>query len=174
MNKQSEFEILVKSLALAHHHFSLNQIIHREVKGDLYKNNKVLWDVIQLGLEQSYLLGLAKFFERPKELDETISIYYFFDFGHNELLNRLQRIRNKMISHHDKKITKPSFLEDLKMDADDVKLLFRLATEAIEKLKADFGYIWPDHVVTGFEVDKEILRLQLVSLIGLLSQEAKT
>ncbi|MEK7505706.1 MAG: hypothetical protein AAB597_02320 [Patescibacteria group bacterium] len=166
MNKQKEFEILVKSLALAHHHSSLNQIIHEEIGGKLYEDHKVFWDVVQLGLEQSYLLGLAKFFERPKELDETISVYYFFDFGHNDLINRLKKIRNKMISHHDKKVTESSFLKELRISPDDVKLLFRLATEAVEKLKADFGYIWHDHVITGFEVDKEILRLQLKQLVS--------
>lgn len=168
MNKQKEFEILVRSLALAHHHFSLNQIIHKEISGKLYEDHKMFWNVVQLGLEQSYLLGLAKFFERPKELDETISVYYFFDFGHNDLINRLKKIRNKMISHHDKKVTQSSFLEELRISPDDVKLLFSLATEAVEKLKADFGYVWQDHVITGFEVDKEILRLQLVQLVGRL------
>lgn len=166
MNKQKEFEILVKSLALAHHHFSLNQIIHEEIGGKLYADHKFFWNTIQLGLEQSYLLGLAKFFERPKELDETISVYYFFDFGHNDLINKLKKIRNKMISHHDKKVTNPSFLEDLKMTPEDVKILFNLATEAVEKLKADFGYVWQDHVITGFEVDKEMLRIELRKIIG--------
>ena len=169
MNKQKEFEILVKSLALAHHHFSLNQIIHEEVGGKLYQDHKVFWDVVQLGLEQSYLLGLAKFFERPRELDDTISVYYFFDFGHNDLIHRLKKIRNKMISHHDKKVTEASFLEELRMSSDDVKLLFKLATEAVEKLKTDFGYVWQDHVTTGFEVDKEILKLQLKQLINRVS-----
>lgn len=172
MNKQNEFEILVKGLALAHHHFSLNQIIHQEIKGKSYKDHKIFWDVVQLGLEQSYLLGLAKFFERPRDLNETISVYYFFDFGHNKLLNKLKKIRNKMISHHDKKITESSFLKELRMSPDDVKLLFKLATEAIEKLKADFGYVWQDHVITGFEVDKEILRLQLAHLVSHLPRNS--
>ncbi len=168
MTKQKEFQILVKSLALAHHHFSLNEIIHQEVKGGLYQKYKFLWDVIQLGLEQSYLLGLAKFFERPKELDETISIYYFYDFGYNDLINKLKKVRNKMISHHDKKVTELSFLKGLKMNKEDVRLLFKLATEAVENLKKDFGYEYPDHVITGFEVDKEILRLNLKEWINKL------
>lgn len=171
MNKQKEFEILVKSLALAHHHFFLNQIIHEEIRGRLYEDYKVFWDVVQLGLEQSYLLGLSKFFERPRELDETISVYYFFDFGYNDLISRLKKIRNKMISHHDKKAAESSFLEELRISPDDVRLLFRLATEAVEKLKADFGYVWQDHVITGFEVDKEILRLQLAQLVSHLPQK---
>ncbi|OGY40353.1 MAG: hypothetical protein A2570_03705 [Candidatus Brennerbacteria bacterium RIFOXYD1_FULL_41_16] len=170
MNKQKEFEIMVKSLALAHYHFALNEAIHEKVGGKLYTDYKVLWDAIQLGLEQSYLLGLAKFFERPKELDETISVYYFFDFGHDELLNRLRRIRNKIIVHHDRKVAQPSFLEELKISRDDIKLLFQLSIETVEKLKTDFGYIWQDHVITGFEVDKLILQNQLSEWINRLSQ----
>ena len=161
MQKQKEFEILVTGLALAHKHFSLHQIIAQELKNKNHEKDKFLWDVIQLGLEQSYLTGLARFFERPKDLDETISIYYFFDFGHNEIINKLKKIRNKMISHHDKNLSKSSFLEELRLDNEDVKLLFKIATESVEKLKKDFGYIYNDHVITGFELDKLILESEL-------------
>jgi hypothetical protein len=167
MDKQKEFEILVKGLALAHHHFSLNEIIHAEISGKLYEEHQFFWNTIQLGLEQSYLVGLAKFFERPKELDETISVYYFFDFGHNDLINKLKKIRNKMVSHHDKKITEVSFLEELKMDREDIRKLFKIATEAVEKLKEDFGYVYQDHVITGFEIDKFILRDNLRDILNL-------
>jgi len=163
MPKQKEFEILVTSLKLAHHHFSLNEIIHEEVGGEQYKNSEFLWNVIQLGLEQSYLLGLAKFFERSKDQDDTISVYYFsnFDFGHNEIFEKLKRIRNKMISHHDRKVIESSFLEELKLSKADVRFLFKLATETVERLKAESGYIHQDHVITGWEVDRLMLRISL-------------
>ncbi len=146
MEKQKEFEILVKNLAMAHHHFALNQIIHQDIKGNVYKNHEFLWEMVLLGLEQSYLTGLAKFFERPskKHQEDTISAYYFysFDFDRDDLLNQLRKIRNKMISHYDKNVTETSFLEELRMNPDDVSLLFRMATEAVEKLKEDLGYVW--------------------------------
>lgn len=166
MDKQREFEVLVKGLALAHHHFSLNELIHEELRTEAYNKHKFFWNTIQLGLEQSYLVGLARFFERPKELDDTISVYYFFDFGHNDLLNKLKKMRNKMISHHDKKLAEDSFLSQLQMDIEDVRKLFTLATETIEKLKADFGYVYQDHVITGFQIDKEILRRQLREVLN--------
>jgi hypothetical protein len=43
----------------------------------------------------------------------------------------------------------------------------------LEKLKEDFGYVWQNHVITGFEVDKEILKLQLAQMISLCSSKEK-
>lgn len=166
IKKQKEFELLVKSLAMAIHSFYLRQIINEELSKEIYTKNRFLWDTISLGLEQSYLIGLAKFFERPRELDESISVYYFFDFGNNDSINKIKKFRNKLIAHHDKKLTNDSFLEDLRMNDSEIEEMFAMAMQAIEDLKEKFGYKWDDHVITGFPVDKEILRKQFKNLVN--------
>ncbi len=181
MKKQKEFELLVKGLALATHHFSLHQVIREEVSESLYGRHKFLLDTIQLGLEQSYLIGLAKFFERPQnpeDLKRTVSIYHFhdfdldsdFSFGKNAAAEKIKKFRNKVIGHYDRRIIHASFIDGLKVEESETAELFEVAAQAVEKLKQDLGYEWDDHVVTGFPVDKELLRMQLRSLVGDFSE----
>lgn len=151
MKKAKEFDLLVKNLSLAHYHFCLNQIIHEKVGGDVFEQHRFVWTVVLLGLEEAYLLGLAKFFDRPKELDETVSIYYFFDFNQNELIKKLRTIRNKMIVHFDKKLgTQEGFLNEMRLNGGDIQSLFATAFAALEQIKGNFG------VNTDFKIEFEL------------------
>lgn len=173
MEKQKEFELLVSSLALAIHRFYLKQVINEELTEAQYLRNRFFWDTISLSLEQSYLIGLAKFFEKPKEINETISIYYFYDFGKNSLIDKIKKFRNKLIAHHDKNLIHTSFIEKLKITEEEIKSLFDTGTQLVENLKNEFGYIWEDHTTTGFLVDKEILRKQFNEIVNSIKWAAQ-
>lgn len=153
MDKSKEFEMLIKNLSLAYYQFCLNEIMHEKVAGKIFTDFQLLWTVTLLGLEEAYLLGLAKFFDRPKELDETISIYYFFDFNQNELINKLKMIRNKMIVHLDKKLAlKTGFLDELRLTKGDIESLFVTAITAVDQIKKNFGVI--EDLKLEFELKK--------------------
>ena len=73
MNKAEDFGILVNNLLFAYRQFCLNRVMHEKVDGEAYKKFAPTWNTLLLSLEEGYLLGLAKVFDKPKELEDTIS-----------------------------------------------------------------------------------------------------
>ena len=132
--------------------------MHEMVKDEIWKKHLFFWNVTLIGLEEAYLLGLSKFFDRPSELDQTISIYYFIDSGKKELVSKLKKTRNKMLVHDDKKTTlnKGTFLQELGLNKSDIISLFELAIELIDEIKGKFGIV--TNIKQYFEHEKEKAR----------------
>lgn len=144
MPEDKEFKILIENLSVSYWQFCLNEIMHEKIGGQIYKDFVSFWGTTLLGLESSYMLGLAKFFDKPKELDETISIYYFLDFEQKEIIGKLRKIRNKLLTHIDKKtaLTKDTFMKELGLTFSDISTLFDTAIDLVDKIKGKFGIIW--------------------------------
>lgn len=143
-SKNEDFEILVNNLLIAYRQFCLNKKIHEEVKTELYEKFRPTWNAILLSLEEGYLLGLAKFFERPSSQNDTISIYQFLDdgfTGHEDVIGKVKTIRDKMLAHIDapEMRKKDGFLKELGLKRNDIGILFAATIKVVNQLREKFG-----------------------------------
>ena len=140
MNKAEDFGILVNNLLFAYRQFCLNRVMHEKVDGEAYKKFALTWNTLLLSLEAGYLLGLAKVFDKPKELEDTISIYSVLGYKlekYNDVIQRVRLIRNKMLAHTDAKTARKQtpFLEENKISLNDVENLFSIAVELLDQIR---------------------------------------
>ena len=161
MNQNKDFKIFVNDFIFTYGEFYLNRILHKKIGTKLYHKFKLMWDIILIGLEKSYIIGLARAVERPRQLEETISIYSFFDYKlkkHEETVFKIRNWRNKAFAHLDAKQMreKLSFLKANKLTPAEIKKLFDTIVDVIEKLNLEFRFYKKDIRKVFNEVEKNI------------------
>lgn len=162
--KNKAFEIFIKDLSKAYQEFCLNRIIHKKIGGKFYNNFKSTWNIILVGLEKSYLLGLARLFDkyRLEGKDKNISIYFFLDYqfiNHNKTIGKLKKLRDKMLCHSDveKMLELEKFLKKLnfRQDRGDIESLFSTTIETANQIKENFNFT--QNLEEQFRQEKEII-----------------
>lgn len=149
MIKDSDFEIFLNDLKFAYQQFCVNVFLHKKVGSTLYNYNdkfRYIWDMLLLGSESDYLIGLAKMFERPKELEKTISIYCFLEYPFKDCMQTIDKImkaRNKILAHSDLKVSRKRtefWAKDVNLNVNETKLLFNKIIDTMNKIKDNYKY----------------------------------
>lgn len=165
IKKEIAFKVFIEDLSIAYREFCLNRVIHEKVGDKFYTLFQSTWDRILVGLQKSYLLGLARLFDkyRLEGKDKNISIYFFLDYkfiNQNGIINKLKKLRNKMLCHSDLETTLAleKFLDDLsfKEDGSDIESLFRTTIETINEIGSNFAY--NQDIKQRFEKEKNDVR----------------
>ena len=144
MDKTGDFKIFVENFLFTYRQFCLNEFLHEKVDSDLYKKYITTWNTILLSLEADYLLGLAKIFDRSREVGQTISIYYFLDHNftaHEKIIDKIRKLRNKFFAHLDvkKMRDKEDFLEENQLNRNEIHDLFKTINNVVVKLGKEFN-----------------------------------
>lgn len=139
MDKTKDFKTLVEHFLFTYQKFCLNKILHKKVDTKLYKKFISTWNIVLRSLEADYMMGLAKFFEQPKDIEKTISIYLFLDYQfkkYDKVIIKICNWRNKFFAHLDARASRNSgtFLKENKLNRIEINALFDTAIKVIDQL----------------------------------------
>ncbi len=152
-----EFQVLVDNIRYTYWQFCFNRIGHKEIEGRVYKNEidgdknfKLIWDMILVSFLNSYLLGLAKIFDRKSYGDKnTLSIFHFikkskFNKDDRATIRKVKQARNEIIAHLEatKVMEGKNRLEHFGLDgqAKDIESLFTNTFNLVNNIEENFSY----------------------------------
>lgn len=132
---KNDFKILVGHLLFIYRQFCLSRIMHREIETDLYRKFPVIWNTILLSLENDFLLGLAKVFEKEKMFKNITR-----SDSHKDVVKRIKELRKKLFAHFDtsKLRAKQDFLSKNKLNSNEIAQLFNALIKSVDQLKRSF------------------------------------
>lgn len=161
-DKKKVFTIFRMKLDHAYAQFCVWRTLNNQKYNLTFNMNKYYWTAVLDGLNNSFMSELAKLLEKPdNRFGDTISIFYLLKskFGeYDELLEKIKRIRNKLLMHNDLIANKDIkvFTSDLGLKYSDIELLFNRLIELLDEVKQDFDA----HDITSYidyfgEVEKK-------------------
>jgi len=151
MNKKKAFKNFIeKDLLVTYSKFCLGQVMHKEIDDkDEYKYYSQFlptWNILLHSLGESYLLGLARLFDRYnfKGKEEVISVYSFLDHDfvkHDRTIRAIKVFRDNVLAHSNWNfMDNPRPLEEAGLSYGDIESLFSTTAEVLERIKNNFGY----------------------------------
>lgn len=169
MSKNKEFKILVGNLLFTYREYCLNRVAHQKIDTELYQKFLPTWNTILLGLEEAYLLGLAKFFDKNQKY-KPASIYYFLSdqykfVGHQRIINKIKKLRDRLLAHYDAKTMRKigSFLKKVHIQPDKINLLFNKAIETVDSYR--LGFELDNNLKERFAQEKQRIENEFVKLL---------
>ena len=136
-----DFDKLVEKLHYAYRAYCLN----KELSGKVKKLPGVssFWFLIKQSLMTSFLIEVAKIFEKQKEGEKSLTIYYVLDIkfrDHQKTIDNLRVFRNKWLVHNDLAFLRNlgKKLEELKLDPKKVADLCKRTYKVLEEIKMDY------------------------------------
>ncbi|MDD5573495.1 MAG: hypothetical protein PHQ71_06960 [Candidatus Hydrothermia bacterium] len=134
-----DFDILIGKLHYAYKMYCLN----KELSGKSKKLPGIpaFWFLIKQSLMASFLVEVAKIFEKQKE--ESLTIYYVTDIkfrNHQKTIDNLRIFRNKWLVHNDLAFlyNLDKKLKELKLTPEKVADLCKRTYEVLEEIKVNY------------------------------------
>jgi len=91
-----KFNELTNEFMTTYRQFLLCAYMHKDVTSEIYHRNKPTWDIIIRSLDLNSVLGLAKIFEKDKDIGRP-----FNDTKLDSIRGRILNFRSELIAHFD-------------------------------------------------------------------------